>query len=162
SRHGADRRRCARTGEARPRPSRARGAPRGARAPLGSRRGARVAARSSRHQTGERRRAERNRGARGPEASRLRHRAARAPRDQLKLRTEMDPALAVRVPAPLDEILGRMLARDPEKRFMDAVEALSELVNMETAPIDVAELVPPSSPPSRRRSMPPPAYQRPT
>jgi serine/threonine protein kinase len=88
----------------------------------------------------------------------------RPARDQLKARTEADPALAVRVPSPLDEILGRMLVRDPERRFADAVEALSELVNMETAPVDVAALVPPaSSPPSRRRSMPPPGgYHRPT
>jgi len=89
----------------------------------------------------------------------------RPARDQLKARTEGDPALAVRVPSPLDEILGRMLARDPERRFIDAGEALSELVNMETAPIEIAELVPqpPASvPPSRRRSMPPPSYSRPT
>lgn len=89
----------------------------------------------------------------------------RAARDQLKARTEADPALAVRVPSPLDEILGRMLARDPERRFPDAVAALSELVNMATAPVEIAELAPqppPSVPPSRRRSMPPPSYQRPT
>ncbi|HEY2368730.1 MAG TPA: serine/threonine-protein kinase, partial [Polyangiaceae bacterium] len=64
----------------------------------------------------------------------------RPAREQLKARTETDPALAIRVPAPLDEILGRMLARDPERRFPDAVEALNELVNMETAPVDIAEL----------------------
>jgi serine/threonine-protein kinase len=93
----------------------------------------------------------------------------RPAREQLKARTETDPALAIRVPAPLDEILGRMLARDPERRFPDAVAALSELVNMETAPVDIADFAPPppaSVPPSpasaRRRSMPPPGYQRPT
>ena len=82
----------------------------------------------------------------------------RAPREQQQARTEIDPSLAARVPAPLDAMLARMLARDPEKRFPDAGAALAELVNMETAPVSVD--VPPS-PPSRRRSMPPP-YARPT
>ncbi len=93
----------------------------------------------------------------------------RPAREQLKARTETDPALAIRVPTPLDEILGRMLARDPERRFPDAVAALSELVNMETAPVDIADFLPPppaSVPPSRRRSMPPGhgfgGYHRPT
>jgi serine/threonine-protein kinase len=88
-----------------------------------------------------------------------------AARDQLKMRTERDPVLGARVPAPLDAMLARMLARDPTKRFVDAGEALADLVNMETAPVDIAAFAPPavpSAPPSRRsRSMPPPPYSRP-
>ncbi len=90
----------------------------------------------------------------------------RPAREQLKLRTEADPALALRAPTPLDGLLAKMLARDPSRRFADAGEALSVLVNMETAPVDIlTDVVPtpiPASPPSRRRLMPPPAYSRPT
>jgi serine/threonine-protein kinase len=82
----------------------------------------------------------------------------RAPREQQQLRTEIEASLGGRVPPPLDAMLARMLARDPEKRFADAGAALADLVNMETAPVSVDV---PASPPSRRRSMPPP-HARPT
>ncbi len=88
----------------------------------------------------------------------------RAAREQLALRTELDPDFAGRVPAPLDAMLARMLARDPEKRYADAGEALAELVNMETAPVEIDELIPPPSPSvaPRRRSLPPPSVSRPS
>jgi len=94
-----------------------------------------------------------------------------AARDQLKLRTEIDPSLRNRVPAPLEAMIARMLARDPKDRFTDAGEALADLVNMETAPVDISDFLPPppaipsapvSQPPARRsRSLPPPPYSRP-
>ena len=80
----------------------------------------------------------------------------RPAREQQALRTQRDPELAGRVPAPLDTMLARMLAREPEKRFLDAVEALGELVDMETAPVDLDAILPPASQPPRRRSIPPP------
>ncbi len=94
----------------------------------------------------------------------------RAAREQLTARTQTSPSLVGRVPAPLDELLGKMLQRDPALRFADASEALTALVNMETAPIDIDEFAAsigrpagdfaappaPGSKPSLRKSTMPP------
>jgi len=78
-------------------------------------------------------------------------------REQLALRTKTSPNLAGRVPSPLDEVLGRMLQRFPEKRFVDAGDALTTILNMETAPIDLDELAATMGTPIAdvRRSAPP-------
>ncbi|HSQ62970.1 MAG TPA: serine/threonine-protein kinase [Polyangiaceae bacterium] len=83
----------------------------------------------------------------------------RPEREQLVARTRDAPKLDGRVPSPIDVLLAKMLERDPEKRFADAQEALTSLLNMETAPVDVEALVPPpaaasSRPPASRRSVP--------
>ncbi len=90
---------------------------------------------------------------------------AGAQREQLGLRTKTNPQLIGRVPAPLDDLLHKMLRRLPEERFVDAGEALTTLINMETQPVDLDELAasmgqPPASQPSRVRksTMPPSSY----
>ena len=90
-------------------------------------------------------------------------------RNQVALRTKTDPALAGRVPTPLDGLLGKMLEREPARRYPDAGEALTALLNMETAPVDIDELAasmgqqpseapPTPSRPLRKSTMPPSAY----
>lgn len=58
-------------------------------------------------------------------------------RDQLRARMTLDPDLEGRVPPPLSSVLARMLARDPAKRYADANEAHSAVVDLDTAPVSV-------------------------
>ncbi len=81
-------------------------------------------------------------------------------REQLRGRIEKDPDVLSRTPEPLATLLGKMLARAPERRYPDAGRALAAIANLETAPVQLSDLalagdVPVSSrtPASRR---PPP------
>ena len=54
-------------------------------------------------------------------------------REQLRARMTTEPVLEGRVPPPLSSVLARMLARDPSKRYRDASEALSAVIDLDTA-----------------------------
>ena len=58
-------------------------------------------------------------------------------RDQLRARITTEPDLEGRVPPPLSSVLARMLARDPAKRYADANDAHSAVVDLDTAPVSV-------------------------
>ncbi|MBS2015925.1 MAG: protein kinase [Deltaproteobacteria bacterium] len=58
-------------------------------------------------------------------------------RDQLRARMTSDPELEGRVPPPLSSVLARMLARDPARRYADANEAHSAVIDLDTAPVSV-------------------------
>ena len=82
-------------------------------------------------------------------------------RSELRARLVGDPGLDDRVPEPLRDVLERLLARDPARRFRDGAEAHAMVTDLDTAPVSV---VPPSLslrtsslPPSgaRRRSIAP-------
>ena len=66
-------------------------------------------------------------------------------REQLRARVSTDPILEGRVPPPLSSVLARMLARDPAKRYRDAVEALGAVIDLDTAPVSTTEDLPPTS-----------------
>ena len=68
-------------------------------------------------------------------------------RDQLMARLTIDVSLDGRVPPPLGTLLTKMLARDPEKRFANAGEALEAIGDLETAPVSMGQIVPPYEPP---------------
>ncbi len=59
------------------------------------------------------------------------------PRDRLRARLAGEPELVSRVPPPLSDVLARMLARDPGKRYADAREAHQAVVDLDTAPVSV-------------------------
>lgn len=65
-------------------------------------------------------------------------------REQLTARIKDDPDVKARIPAPLGLLLGRMLMRDPAKRFPDAGEALAAIGDLETAPVVLGELLAPT------------------
>ena len=70
-------------------------------------------------------------------------------REQLMARLTTDVSLDGRVPPPLGTLLTKMLARDPEKRFRHAGEALEAIGDLETAPVSLdamGELVAPPPP----------------
>ncbi len=60
-------------------------------------------------------------------------------REQLRARVTTDPVLEGRVPPPLSAVLARMLARDPAKRYRDAADALSAIVDLDTAPVSTVD-----------------------
>jgi serine/threonine-protein kinase len=62
-------------------------------------------------------------------------------RDRLRARLAEDPSLEGRVPSPLGPLFAKMLARDPAKRFPTAREALEAVLDLDTAPVDVDELL---------------------
>jgi serine/threonine-protein kinase len=66
-------------------------------------------------------------------------------REQLTARLTKDVSLEGRVPPPLGDLLTRMLARDPARRFHDAREALEAIGDLETAPVSIGEVLPPLS-----------------
>jgi serine/threonine protein kinase len=67
-------------------------------------------------------------------------------REQLRARMTTDPVLEGRVPPPLSAVLGRMLARDPARRYRDATEALGAVIDLDTAPVStVGDDAPPAS-----------------
>ena len=67
-------------------------------------------------------------------------------REQLRARMTTEPVLEGRVPPPLSSVLARMLARDPSKRYRDASEALSAVIDLDTAPVStVGDDAPPAS-----------------
>ncbi|AKU93437.1 Serine/threonine protein kinase PrkC, regulator of stationary phase [Labilithrix luteola] len=59
-------------------------------------------------------------------------------REELRARLTADPSLDGRVPPPLSLVLARMLARDPRERYADAADALSAIVDLDTAPVVLA------------------------
>ncbi|OJY21054.1 MAG: hypothetical protein BGO98_13850 [Myxococcales bacterium 68-20] len=58
-------------------------------------------------------------------------------RGQLRARVSSDVLLRDRVPEPLSEVLERMLARDPDSRWPDAIAAHEAVVDLDTAPVSV-------------------------
>jgi serine/threonine-protein kinase len=66
-------------------------------------------------------------------------------REQLRARVTTDPVLEGRVAPPLSSVLARMLARDPDKRYRDATEALGAVMDLDTAPVSVVSDEPPAS-----------------
>ncbi|MCA9585934.1 MAG: serine/threonine protein kinase [Myxococcales bacterium] len=66
----------------------------------------------------------------------------------LRARTQSTPRIDGRVPPPLSFVLERLLARDPRARFATAVQALAAVVDLDTAPVDVADAPPLSLAPS--------------
>lgn len=75
--------------------------------------------------------------------------------ERLRLRMRLEPNLGERVPEPLSEVLARMLARDPERRFRDAAEAYDAVIELDTAPVSLAPEDPSRSmPPSRISAAP--------
>jgi hypothetical protein len=87
-------------------------------------------------------------------------------REQLRARIDSDPKVSARAPEPLATLLGRMLARAPERRYPDAGHALAAIANLETAPVNLTDLaladdIPLSAPvPFSRRPPPPNALER--
>jgi serine/threonine protein kinase len=82
---------------------------------------------------------------------------------QLRARIASEPVLEGRVPPPLSGVLARMLARDPARRYRDGSEALSAVIDLDTAPVStVGDDAPPTSMRASRPSLgmstaPPPA-----
>jgi serine/threonine-protein kinase len=70
-------------------------------------------------------------------------------RDRLQARMTEDPPLAGRVPALLTSVFARMLARDPSARFSTARAALEAVLDLDTAPVVLDELLG-AGPPSDR------------
>jgi len=58
-------------------------------------------------------------------------------RGQLRARVSSDVLLRDRVPEPLSEVLERILARDPDSRWPDAIAAHEAVVDLDTAPVSV-------------------------
>ena len=58
-------------------------------------------------------------------------------RAQLRARVSSDVRLRDRVPEPLSDVLERMLARDPDSRWPDAIAAHEAVVDLDTAPVSV-------------------------
>ena len=58
-------------------------------------------------------------------------------RGQLRARVSSDVQLRDRVPEPLSDVLERMLARDPDSRWPDAIAAHEAVVDLDTAPASV-------------------------
>jgi serine/threonine-protein kinase len=69
--------------------------------------------------------------------------------ERLRARLTTDPPLADRVPSPLSALFERMLARSPAARFPTAREALEAVLDLDTAPVAVDELLG-APPPSER------------
>ena len=68
-------------------------------------------------------------------------------REELRARVAQEPVLGALVPEPLSDVLGRLLARDPARRFRDAREAHDAVLDLDTAPVVVprSESMPPLS-----------------
>jgi serine/threonine-protein kinase len=84
-------------------------------------------------------------------------------RERLTARLSGEPAIAGRVPSPLGDLFARMLARDPAARFPTAREALEAVLDLDTAPVAVDDLLgapPPSERPvvSVNASLAPPSH----
>lgn len=80
------------------------------------------------------------------------------PRERLRARLRGDPDLVERVPPPLCDVLARMLARDPAKRYADAGAAHAAVADLDTAPVSVVSPDDVEATANlRRASFPPPA-----
>ncbi len=79
-----------------------------------------------------------------------------SPPSRLRARLHFDPQLDERVPNPLAFVLTRMLARDPDRRFQNAMEAHAAIVELDTAPVSSPEPSVPRPRPSRRPLTQPP------
>ncbi len=89
-------------------------------------------------------------------------------RAELRARVAQELVLGELVPEPLSDVLGRLLAREPARRFRDAREAYDAVLDLDTAPVAVLRresmpaVSPRSAPPSARPSLAPRPSVRPS